>query len=206
MVVTLIVDVYDNVFCADDAIFNIDDDRQTDRQINDDEHFVLYRVFYDGNEKNNGPPVYVGRTKQLLPDRIREHLFHSKFRKTFDVDRVSCVQFAQLDSEADMNLYEIYYILKDKPILNKDDKTQDDLTQDYLPELVWKDAYLPLWDKWKDKVHQELKEIEWDKNEIQRLKEERMRVRWDESLKESYKNALLDDFDRRIDELKKNVK
>lgn len=92
--------------------------------------FVIYRVFVDDQI------VYVGRTKQLLPHRIQQHF------KAHHFDHATKIQFAEVETEADMNLYELYYILKWKPKLNQKDIAPDRLTRD-LPELDWRDAYLP---------------------------------------------------------------
>ena len=50
-----------------------------------------------------------------------------------------------------MNLYEIYYILKLHPPLNVDDNTRDNLTVE-MPEVEFKEAEFPLWEKWKKQL------------------------------------------------------
>ena len=50
-----------------------------------------------------------------------------------------------------MNLYEIYFILKEHPPLNVDDKTRDYPTVD-LPPVEWKEFTTPLWEKWRDEL------------------------------------------------------
>lgn len=62
-----------------------------------------------------------------------------------------------------MNLYEIYYILKEKPPLNVDDKTRDELTVS-LPELEWAEFRTPLWEKWM----RELRKIEDERGKMKR--------------------------------------
>ena len=54
-------------------------------------------------------------------------------------------------SQADMNLYEIYFILKWHPPLNVDDKTRDFPTVD-LPPVEWREFSTKLWDKWVDEL------------------------------------------------------
>lgn len=92
--------------------------------------------------------MYVGRTKQPLQSRIRGHLFKKPMHRSIAIDQVSKIEYVELKTEADMNLYEIYYILTLHPPLNVDDKTKDDLTFS-LPELEWKEFVPRLWDKWK---------------------------------------------------------
>ena len=81
--------------------------------------FIIYRIFYDDQI------VYVGRTKQPLTTRIHGHLFQKPMHRTVHIDQVSKIEYATLQTEADMNLYEIYYILKYHPPLNVDDKARD---------------------------------------------------------------------------------
>lgn len=50
-----------------------------------------------------------------------------------------------------MNLYEIYYILKEHPPLNVDDKTRDFPTVE-LPPIEWQEFRPPLWEKWTDEL------------------------------------------------------
>ena len=50
-----------------------------------------------------------------------------------------------------MNLYEIYFILKEHPPLNVDDKTRDYPTVT-LPPVEWKEFTTPLWEKWREEL------------------------------------------------------
>lgn len=112
--------------------------------------FVLYRIYYkavDGKEYI----AYVGRTKQSLATRIRGHLFAKPMHRSIHIEQVSKIEYAKLQSEADMNLYEIYYILKNKPPLNVDDKARDTLSVE-LPELTWTPYAPPLWKKWSEEL------------------------------------------------------
>lgn len=103
--------------------------------------FLLYRIYYGDTL------VYVGRTKQPLQSRIRGHLFAKPMHRTIAIEQVTKIEYARFQTEADMNLYEIYFILKDKPPLNVDDKTRDALTIE-LPPVEWRLFTTPLWDKW----------------------------------------------------------
>ncbi len=107
--------------------------------------FYLYRIYY-GNSI-----VYVGRTKQKLTDRIRGHLFSKPMHRTIHIEQVSKIEYSELQTEADMNLYEIYYILTLHPAFNVDDKTKDYPTVN-LPPLEWIEFHTPLWQKWQEEV------------------------------------------------------
>ena len=107
--------------------------------------FLLYRIYY------GDVLVYVGRTKQPLKNRIRGHLFAKPMHRSIAIEQVSKIEYAELSSAADMNLYELYYILLWKPPLNVDDKEKDRLSI-ALPELDWKPFSTNLWDKWKEEL------------------------------------------------------
>jgi hypothetical protein len=84
--------------------------------------YILYRIFYGGDI------AYWGRTKQPLQDRIRGHLFKRAMHREIDIDAVSKIEYAEFSSEADMNVYEVYFINLYKPTRNYDDKARDALT------------------------------------------------------------------------------
>ena len=107
--------------------------------------FLIYRIWY------GDCLVYVGRTKQPLQSRIRGHLFSKPMHRTVNIEQVTKIEYAELGSEADMNLYEIYYILRLHPPLNVDDKARDDLSVT-LPELEWKEFTTPLWEGWRQEI------------------------------------------------------
>ena len=118
-----------------------------------DTKYTIYRIWYGDSI------VYVGRTKQPLQSRIRGHLFAKPMHRVVAIEQVSKIEYAELDTEADMNLYEIYYILKYKPCLNVDDKTKDTLTVS-LPELEWREFYTTLWEKWTNTITEKRTEHE----------------------------------------------
>ena len=62
-------------------------------------NFVLYRIYYGENI------VYIGRTKQPLQDRIRGHMFKKPMQRSISIDNVSKIEYAEFQTEADMNLY-----------------------------------------------------------------------------------------------------
>lgn len=85
-------------------------------------NFTLYKIYY-GSEC-----VYLGRTKQPVQTRLRGHFFALPMHKVIDIQLVNRVEICNCSSEADMYLYEIYYINLLKPTLNRDDKASDQLT------------------------------------------------------------------------------
>jgi len=115
---------------------------------------TLYKIYYGEHL------VYLGRTKQNLRDRIRGHLFHrNSMYKSIDINLVSRIEYTELETTADMYVYEVYLINKCKPSINCSDKAYDRLTVD-LPTLKWQLFETHLWDKW----IQQLIELENMKN------------------------------------------
>lgn len=107
--------------------------------------FILYRIWY-GNCL-----AYLGRTKQPLQARIRGHMFQKPMHRAICIHNTTKIDYAMFKTEADMNLYEIYFINKWKPPLNVDDKARDDLTIE-LPDVEWAD-FLPVnWEDWKKSI------------------------------------------------------
>ena len=104
--------------------------------------FILYRIWYGKHL------AYLGRTKQPLQARIRGHMFSKPMHRTIDIHNVTKIEYTMLQTEADMNLYEIYFINLWKPPLNVDDKARDYLTIK-LPELQWTEFVPSKWDEWK---------------------------------------------------------
>lgn len=115
--------------------------------------FILYRIFYESQM------VYLGRTKQPLQDRIRGHIFKRPMHRDIDINLVTKIEYAEFKTEADMNVYEIYFINKFKPPLNNDDKARDDLSIS-LPDVMWSIFNISLWRKWKEKINTAIAEEE----------------------------------------------
>lgn len=130
--------------------------------------FILYRIYY-GEQL-----MYLGRTKQPLQNRIRGHLFRKPMHRTLYIDLVSRIEYAEFQTEADMNLYEIYFINLWKPPFNIDDKCTDSLTVS-LPEVEWKKFETPLWGKWKAEIDKQDDKYTMRKQE-QAAKEAAMRI------------------------------
>lgn len=120
--------------------------------------FILYRIWYGDTL------IYLGRTKQPLQSRIHAHLFKKPMHRSISVNLVTKIEYAEFPTEADMNLYEIYFINLWKPPLNIDDKCKDELTV-HLPDVEWKKFTTPLWDKWKKEIAAIDKEYQMQKQE-----------------------------------------
>ena len=109
--------------------------------------FTLYRIYYGDHL------VYLGRTKQPLQNRIRGHLFKKPMHRELHIEQISKIEYSTFQTEADMYLYEIYFINLWHPPLNRDDKATDDLTVS-LPPVEWKLFETPLWEKWKREIEE----------------------------------------------------
>lgn len=107
--------------------------------------FILYRIWY-GNCL-----AYLGRTKQPLQARIRGHMFAKPMHRTINIHNVTKIEYAEFHSEADMNLYEIYFINLWKPPLNVDDKAKDELSIS-LPDCEWAEFIPKNWEQWKNAI------------------------------------------------------
>ena len=135
--------------------------------------FILYRIWY------GDVLVYLGRTKRPLQSRIHGHLFKKPMQRSISINLVTKIEYAEFQTEADMNLYEIYFINLWKPPLNIDDKCKDELTV-HLPDVEWQIFTTPLWDKWKreiaavDKEYQMRRQEKAAKLEMDRI----MRRKW----------------------------
>lgn len=102
--------------------------------------FIIYRIYY-------GPTLiaYVGQTTQGIEKRLYQHFFSNVDLSFTDVKKI---EYAKCKSRADMNLYEIYYINKDKPFENLNYISKDELTVS-LPPLEFVDFDLNLLSKYK---------------------------------------------------------
>lgn len=107
--------------------------------------FILYKVY------SENCLLYVGRTKQPLKRRLRAHFFKMPMVREINIECVTRIEYAVLPTEADMNVMEIYYINKLKPVLNRDDKAKDPLTI-VLPEISFQEYQCHLMDKWREEI------------------------------------------------------
>jgi len=109
--------------------------------IGENQMWCVYRIYYKSKI------VYVGRTNNI-EKRISQHMLNGKL---INILKVSKVEFAELETESDMNLYELYYILKLKPDLNTKDFAKDELTIE-LPDLPFREFFSGKWDTWINKA------------------------------------------------------
>jgi excinuclease UvrABC nuclease subunit len=105
-------------------------------------NFIIYRIWMNDN------CIYVGRTKQPINARLRGHIYKKPMHRFIDISWVTKIEVAQCKTQADMYLYEIYYINKLKPSVNQDDKAFDELTVE-IPELEFVEHKTALLEKWK---------------------------------------------------------
>lgn len=87
----------------------------------------LYRFIDENNQV-----IYVGKTIQNLRDRFRGH-YHLP-EKCYE--QTVKIEYATLDTEADLGIYEIYYINQLKPVYNTDFLWDGELSI-VLPDLEW---------------------------------------------------------------------
>lgn len=118
-----------------------------------------------------------------MQNRIRGHLFQKPMYRSINIDLVTKIEYATFPTEADMNLYEIYFINKLKPHLNVDDKTKDDLTVT-LPNVEFKVFDCHLWDKWKADLIANKSEYSSKKDRYRAIQEEFRILRSKRKLKE----------------------
>lgn len=111
---------------------------------------LLYKIYYKGLSGGD-TLVYIGRTRQALNTRLRGHFLKKPMHRLINIFQVSKIEYAAFNTVADMYLYEIYFINKEKPALNRDDKADDALTVE-LPPVEWKQHDCHLMDKWKKEL------------------------------------------------------
>jgi hypothetical protein len=138
---------------------------------------ILYKIYYVDYV------AYLGRTKQPLQNRIRGHLFQKPMHRNININLVTKIEYAIFPTEADMNLYEIYFINKLKPPLNVDDKTSDELTIT-LPNVEFKVFECHLWEKWKDEITVKSNEYTQKRDRYRAIQQEYIIIRSKFKLKE----------------------
>lgn len=88
------------------------------------------------------------RTGRVIQEENVKKIYETEKRivvRTYDGNAV------QFYKEADMNLYEIYYINRWKPHLNVDDKARDNLSIS-LTDKEWIEFIPTNWDDWKKEI------------------------------------------------------
>lgn len=150
--------------------------------------YMLYKIYY-GDEL-----VYVGRTAQPLKRRLYGHFSKAPMMRHLDARKVTKIEFASLETEADLYLYEIYYINLWKPSLNKDDKSKQPLTVE-LPPLEFREFECELLPKWKQMAQEKADEKHRRDQKKEKLRsmlrEKRMELKMDPTLSEEQKAEKL---------------
>ena len=113
----------------------------------DKKNFILYKIY------SEYCLLYIGRTKQPLKRRLHNHFFKAPMVRAINIECVTKIEYALFPSEADMNVMEVYYINKLKPVLNRDDKAKDGLTI-HLPEVPFQEYHCDLMSKWREEIRQ----------------------------------------------------
>lgn len=108
---------------------------------------TLYRIWYGENL------VYLGRTNQKLQSRLRGHFFGRPMHRKLDLKLVTKIERAEFATEADMFVYEVYFINLYKPYLNRDDLSYSDLTVS-LPDVKWEEFVPPRMEAWREEIEQ----------------------------------------------------
>lgn len=144
-------------------------------------HYTLYKIYYGDRL------VYLGRTAQPLNKRLYGHFSKAPMMRQLDAGKVTKIEYAEFKTEADMFLYEIYFINLWKPELNKDDKSKQLLTIE-LPPVLFSEYVCDLLPKWqqiaakKDALRSRQAE---EKENLRRMFDEKRRqLKVDETLSE----------------------
>lgn len=85
------------------------------------EKYYVYRFLDESKEV-----VYVGKTKQPIEKRMRIHFSNSGHLGKRQIAKVKCVEFIELENRTEMDIAELYYINKWKPLFNIQSKYDDD--------------------------------------------------------------------------------
>lgn len=91
----------------------------------------IYRFLNKTNEV-----IYVGRTNNIIRRIRQQHFGTSGHLPSTCYQQTKQVDFAQVESENDAKMYELYYIEKHHPIYNKADIGGGSFSVE-LPELPW---------------------------------------------------------------------
>ena len=107
--------------------------------------YILYKIY------SENCLLYLGRTKQPLNRRLYSHFFKKAMVRAINIECVTKIEYAVFHSEADMNVMEVYFINKLKPVLNRDDKAKDQLTIS-LPEPEFIEHHCHLMERWREEI------------------------------------------------------
>ena len=97
--------------------------------------------------------AYIGSTKQPLNTRLHAHFFNTSKVQQLDINQVSKIEFAAVQTAADMYVFEMILINRYKPIFNRNNKADDELTME-LPDLPFFRFESHLMEKWKKEIRE----------------------------------------------------
>jgi len=96
------------------------------------EQHTIYKIFY-GDEL-----VYLGKTSKPLEQKLYGHFSSNRIMRRLDAKSVTKIECAKVKTQADLFLYETYYLNKWKPKLNSEEKAKDKLTIE-LPDVSFQE-------------------------------------------------------------------
>lgn len=132
--------------------------RWQDKKIKKENNSQKYYVYKFCNKENQ--IIYVGKSNDLTR-RMNEHFSDYGHLPKECYNNVAKIDFIVLNSEIDMNIYELYYINLYKPYFNIKDKSENNMELK-LPEKIWI-TYL-------DKENEENNTFKFQSDAIQNLK------------------------------------
>lgn len=95
--------------------------------------------------------LFVGKTTaRRLVDKLYHHFHKNRKYVQIDVTKVERIEYSRYKTEADMALYELYWIYKLHPVMNRHGK-KDELTLE-LPYVRWYQYVPRLLNKWKEEA------------------------------------------------------
>ena len=154
--------------------------------------FILYRIYSE-----NGL-LYLGRSSQQpLHVDLHGHFFNESKKRNINMLCVTKIEFAVFPTEADMLLYEVYEINKQKPPLNHINKAGDEITVK-LSEPEWHEYDCELLNIWREQIRITSlmdEEKQHCKNQLeQELKEKHRQITECEELTKKEKEQLFREY------------
>jgi hypothetical protein len=125
---------------------------------------TLYKIYNKDVISGEEFLAYVGRTKNNLTQRLRNHFKGHPLQKKLYISKTTKIEYAEFATVADMYVMEILLINTLKPPYNIDDKANDNLTLEFtLPDVEWKLFNKPeLFQSWLEAEKKEDWDNRWD--------------------------------------------
>lgn len=96
------------------------------------ENYYVYRFLSE-----LGEVVYVGKTKQALEKRMRYHFGNSGHLRKEHISKVAKIEYLDLSSRIDMDIAELHYINKWKPLFNTQAKYDESVSLESRENDIW---------------------------------------------------------------------